>query len=425
MTSIAPTTRTERIQIIDVLRGLAIFGILMVNIHYFAKPWAAPPPAADAPLIDRAADLIVQMFFTTKFFNLFSFLFGLGMALQMQRAEAKGVRFVPLYLRRLGILALFGLAHGVLIWIGDILLIYAILGLLLLLLWRRAKPRTLLIWAGSITGVLVLLFALSGVMLLIGRSTPEGAAQVDAVAAEQEAAQEADYAEDLVVYGMGSYGEVTAERAGDFLEVALTGNIWIAPTILSMFLLGLYAGKRKIFHDVEAHLPLFRRVLLIALPIGLLTNLYWAFSGFNMASGAATTEPGFMLGMLGLAIGGPALCLCYISAVVLLTRSARWSALTTPFAAVGRLALTNYLLHSIIFTTLFYGYGFGLMNAGIGYAAQLLMGTVVYILQIPFSTWWMRNFRFGPFEWLWRSLTYMRLQPMRRALPPAVEQVPG
>src|SRR5690606_30005510 len=96
MATISPTTRAERIQIIDVLRGLAIFGILMVNIHYFAQPWSAPPPTAGAPFIDRAANWLVQMFFTTKFFNLFSFLFGLGMALQMQRAEVKGVRFVPL-----------------------------------------------------------------------------------------------------------------------------------------------------------------------------------------------------------------------------------------------------------------------------------------------------------------------------------------
>lgn len=425
MAAIHPTTRAERIQIIDVLRGLAIFGILMVNIHYFAKPWAAPPPAVDAPLVERVAEWVVQMFFTTKFFNLFSFLFGLGMALQMQRAEAKGVRFAPLYARRLVILGILGLAHGVLIWIGDILLIYALLGMLLLLFWRKAKPRTLLIWAVVITGLISLVFAFGAGMMALNRSSPEGAAQIDVMAAEAMAAQEADYAEDLIIYGTGSYGQITAERATDFFDAMINGNVWIAPSILSMFLLGLYAGKRKIFHNVEAHLPLFRRILVIALPIGLLANLYWAFSGYNMGIGTATYESGFMLGMMALAIGGPALCLCYISGVVLLSRSARWATLLTPFAAVGRMALTNYLLHSIIFTTLFYGYGFGLMNAGIGNAAQLLMGVAVYVLQIPFSVWWMRNFRFGPFEWLWRSLTYMRLQPMRRALPPAYERAVG
>src|SRR5690606_22610820 len=222
-------------------------------------------------------------------------------------------------------------------------LIYAVLGMLLLVFWRKAKPRTLLIWAVVITGLISLVFAFGGVSTVLGRSTPEGAALIDAMAAEETAALQADVAEDFIIYGTGTYGQITAERAGDFLDAMINGNVWIAPSILSMFLLGLYAGKRKIFHDVEAHLPLFRRILVIGLPVGLLANLYWAMGGFNMGTGTATYAPGFMFGMLALAIGGPALCLCYISGVVLLSRSARWSALLSPFAAVGRMALTNYL----------------------------------------------------------------------------------
>lgn len=416
MTTIQPTARSERIDVIDILRGLAIFGILIVNIHYFAHPWAAPALSADAGVMDHALHWVVQMFFTTKFFSLFSFLFGLGMALQMRRAEAKGVRFGPLYLRRLGILAVFGLAHATLLWVGDILLVYAVLGVLLFLFWRKAKPRTLLIWAVVLTGGLLVVYGLSLGAISFGRATPEGAVQIQAIVAEQVAAQQAEVSRDYAVYGSGTFAEVTAERARDYLTITGSSNLWIAPSIMTMFLLGLYAGKRRLFADLHAHLPFFRRVLFVTLPVGLALNLYWTLSGFEMATGSATLEPGFFFGMMALAVGGPALCLSLVSGVVLLSQ--RTNALS-PFAAVGRMALTNYLTHSIVFTTLFYGYGFGLMNVDLSFSALIAMVIGVYALQIPFSLWWMKHFRFGPFEWLWRSLTYMRPQPLRRMPAPA------
>jgi uncharacterized protein len=411
-TGFGPTAPSQRIQVIDILRGLAIFGILMVNMHFFAHPWLAPHITAESSTLDVVVNWIVNVFFTTKFFSLFSFLFGLGMAIQMHRAEEQGVAFVPLYVRRLLILMVFGLAHAILLWIGDILFIYSIVGFLILLFWRKARPRTLVIWACILLAVLLIIYAFGAGSLLLARTMPEGIATVEERVAAITAGIQADLAHDRVVYATGSYWAVTRERAADFVQVMVENTIWITPSILGMFLLGLYFGKRRIFENIEENLPFLQRLLFILLPIGLLTNILWASLGYDMVNTAAAMSPEFMIGMMLLAIGGPTLALSYVSGVVLLTRNPTIARRLAPLAAVGRLALTNYLMHSIVMTTLFYGYGFGLLGS-VGMAGGVFLGIVLYVLQIPFSNWWVKRFRFGPFEWLWRSLTYGRAQPMR------------
>jgi uncharacterized protein len=407
-----PTTLSERIQVLDILRGLAIFGILMVNMQYFTNPWGAPSLTADSSAIDHVVAWIINAFFASKFYTLFSFLFGLGMSIQMSRAERAGVRFAPLYLRRLFILLLFGLAHGILLWNGDILFVYAVLGSLLLLFWRNAKPRTLLIWAGILLGVNLLIYGLGAGAMALGRATPEGAQALSQIATDTQAAAQANLTRDLAIYGTGSFIEITAERFTDFIQIIIQYDIWMAPSVLMMFLLGMYFGKRRLLHDADDHLPFFRRLLGILLPIGLITNIAWASMGFDMATGGNTMDPMFLVGMMLLGIGGPALSLSYVSIAVLLTRSERFARALAPFAAVGRMALSNYLTHSIVMTTLFYGYGFGLLGT-VGMAGGAAIGIALYAIQIPVSIWWMNRFQFGPFEWVWRSLTYGHAQTMR------------
>lgn len=414
--ALRPTTAAERITVIDALRGFAIFGILVVNMFYFFNSWFAPLLGPNASAVDEAVHFVINFLFVSKFYTLFSFLFGLGMFIQMSRAHTKETPFVPLYLRRLLILALLGFAHGVLLWTGDILLVYALTGLLLLFFFRNRSPRTLLVWAVILIAVPVLFLSASTGAIEATRLAPDPAVYAEIEASFVETAQqlEADAARDVEIYANGGYAAITAERFRDFLTFLLTLTWFTMPSVLGMFLIGLRAGKRGWFTDMDAHISTFRRLLMWALPLGLLLNLYPAATGYSQnALGMEPFTWQTLAQLAALNIGSVLLSLSYVALIVLFSRTVRGKRVLAPLAPVGRMALSNYLMHSIVMTTLSYGYGFGLFGQ-VSLATGFVMAIVLYALQIPLSAWWLRRFRFGPFEWLWRSLTYARPQPMRR-----------
>ena len=406
-----PVARSERIQVIDILRGFALLGILLVNMELFSNPmqqvflglkeWTSAA--------DQLAVWGIRFLAEGKFYSLFSFLFGLGFALQIQRAEARGTRFVPFYLRRLFILLLIGLAHAIFIWTGDILVLYAVMGAVLLLLFRGRAPRTLLIWCGvMLTATILISAALTGLVAL-AQLSPEAAAEMSRDFAESEANMLAAAEEAGRVFATGSFMEITRQRLSD-LSFMYAYVVFLAFNVLAMFLLGLYAGRREIFRDISAHVPLFRRVLWWGLPIGITGNLVYVI----FLEGAVRNEPSWqtLLAVIGQTIGAPALAMSYVAAITLLVQHDAWRARLGPLAAVGRMALTNYLLQSLVATTIFYGYGFGLFGQ-IGPAVGILLTLAIFTAQIPLSVWWMGRFQFGPVEWLWRTLTYLRWQPIR------------
>lgn len=405
-----PVLGRERIQTLDVLRGFALFGILLVNMEFFSLPiytQVLSPPAFTGPA-DRVASWLIAFLAEGKFYSLFSFLFGYGLTIQMARAAARGASFAPLYLRRLLVLLLIGLVHAFLIWVGDILVLYALLGVFLLLFHRR-KPTTILVWAGIFLLIPILLnTALLGLVTL-GRLVPEGAAQIDRSFAEAEAGYLAAAEQARRVYSEGDFAAITAQRARD-LAFFYPLTPFFAPSVFAMFLLGLYAGKRGLFQRVADHLSLWRRVLVWGLGIGLIGNFLYATVG-EFAS-RAVPSPATLLATTAQTIGAPALCLGYAAVFTLLLQRGVWRRRLAPLAAVGRMALSNYLLQSLICTLIFNGYGLGLYGR-VGPAPGLLLTVVIYLLQIPLSVWWMGRFQFGPAEWLWRSLTYLKPQPMR------------
>ncbi|NOK61936.1 MAG: DUF418 domain-containing protein [Chloroflexi bacterium AL-W] len=422
-TTLVPTKPAERIAILDILRGFAIFGVLVVNTFYFFNPFLVPPEVAISSIADRTTHFIINFLFVAKFYTLFSFLFGLGMFIQMKRAQDKGVRFVPLYLRRLLILAIFGFAHGVLLWIGDILLIYAVTGLALLLFFRNCKPRTLLIWAIILISLPLIFMTISVGSIELARTAPAETGIYEEIEASFTTATqqiEADIANDYDVYTNGNFVDITAERFSDFINLLLTIAWFSAPSVLAMFLLGVRAGKREWFTTPAEHRTTFRNLLLWALPLGLILNFYVAITGFsqNQLGLSADSFNWMMLTQLfALNIGSVLLCLSYIAIIVQLCNTANGARILKPLAPVGRMALSNYLTHSIVMTTLAYGYGFGLFGS-VGLALGFLMSIVLYAIQIPLSNWWMRRFRFGPFEWIWRTLTYGTFQSIKIAEPP-------
>lgn len=381
-----PTQPGERIEVIDILRGFALLGILLVNLMLFASPIygvVLAEPAWSGPL-DRAAAWFVAFFAEGKFFTLFSLLFGLGLAVQLQRAEAKGVKLVPRYLRRLLVLLAIGVAHVTLFWWGDILVYYALLGFPLLR-FRSLPPRRLLAWA---FGVLLIPFVLNlGLLALVelGSSAPDGAAQMDTAASATQAQIETSYAQAMAVYRGGDFGAMVLQRLQDY-GFATFGSVFtgILFVVFAMFLVGLYVGKRQLLQRAHEHRFLFLRVLVWGAVLGLGGNALYAT--LTRTANPFETSAGSLLGLAGYLIGNPALSLCYASGVVLLTQSARVHVLLKPLAAVGRTALSNYLLQTFICTTLFYGYGLGLYGR-IGPALGVALTLIIFGLQVPLSNW--------------------------------------
>ncbi len=400
----------ERIATIDVLRGFALFGILLVNMRLFSQPiynQALDPPAFPGAL-DHAVAWLIAWLAEGKFYSLFSLLFGYGLTLQLGRAEARGVRFVPLYLRRLLVLFLIGLAHAILLWTGDILVTYAVLGPFLLLFTER-KPRTLLIWAGVCLLFVIVLNALLVGTLALGRILPGGAAEIDRTLAESAAGYRASADAATRAFRSGDFRAMTVQRLRD-LGVIYGSLPLFAPSVFAMFLVGMYAGKRAILGRVGEHLPLLHRTLRWGLGVGLGLNLVYA--SLNLVVNPTVPSAGQLVAVVAQTVGAPALCLGYAAALTLLLRQPRWGRRLAPLVAVGRLALSNYLLQTVICTTIFYGYGLGLYGR-VGPAPGFLLSIAIYLVQLPLSVWWLRRFRFGPVEWLWRSLTYLRPQPFR------------
>ncbi|MCS6992818.1 MAG: DUF418 domain-containing protein [Anaerolineales bacterium] len=412
-TPVLPVQQTERIQIVDILRGFALFGILFVNMTIFSHPMQAivMPTDPSLPWHDRAAIWLIHALGEGKFYALFSMLFGLGLFLQMERVEGRGGRFVPLYARRLLVLLGIGLVHAFLIWMGDILIVYALIGFLLLL-FRKAKPRTLLIWVVLLIAIPVLFNAAITALVTWASTIPEAAPQIEQSFAQAEAEYAADLERAAQVYATGNFAEITAQRVKDYFDIGLAGVFVMGFNILAMFLLGLYFGKREVFKNLEAHRGLFVRLLVIGLALGLSGNLLYAT--LIMPISRIYQSWTLFLATTAQTIGAPLLMLAYVSAFCLLALHPVWGKRISVLAPVGQMALTNYLTQSIVCTLIFYGYGLGLFGK-MGPAAGIGLTIVIYLLQIPLSHWWMKRFQYGPAEWLWRSLTYLKPQPMRRA----------
>ncbi|WP_229725626.1 DUF418 domain-containing protein [Calditerricola satsumensis] len=396
----APVAPGERLLALDVLRGLALLGILAVNMAHFSSPaifWAmAGIDPWDRPW-DDAAQGLVQVLAEGKFYPLFSLLFGAGMVRFTERAAARGGPPGRLFARRLAVLLAIGALHALFVWSGDILLTYALVGFLLLLPFRRRTAK-----AALARGIGCIALALCVYALLVGPMM--GTENPALVLWAREMADRS-----LAVYGSGSYAEQLEMRFID-LSLQYSNAVIYFPFILGIFLLGAAAAKVQLIERLPATRPLVRRTGTVGLVVGLPLAALAAYADARLTPGVTTAYD--LLAFLGYALGGLALALWYASAIVLLVERPAWRRRLAPLAAAGRMALTNYLLQSLVCTTLFYSYGLGLYGR-VGPAGGLLLTLAIFGGQLAFSAWWLRRFRFGPVEWLWRTLTYGRRQPLR------------
>jgi uncharacterized protein len=407
---LAPTTLAERVEAIDILRGLALFGILGANIRAFS----GPPLVYFTPHLfwpgfsDRLAQSFVDAFIQGKFITIFAFLFGVGFTVQLTRAQERGAKFGSVYTRRLIAMIGIGLVHGLCIWFGDILVPYALIGFALFFFAKR-KDKTILTWA-----VIAYLVPVAMMTLMFIGSRASGKPMKMPVPTSAQIQKEAS------IYAHGSFAEVQPQRVKD----ALTHNYNYTPffgwQLLGLFLFGMLAWRKRFFFPTAENLPKYRQWMVIGLTLGSIINIAivatrWIFNVPMMPP----TPLGSVLMIIG-TVGTPLLSLGYACAVIVLVQDAGWRARLQRFGAIGRTALSNYLFQSIVGTLLFFGYGVGL--AGIGPAMLFIPLILIYAFQAWVSPIWLRHFRFGPAEWLWRTLTYGKLQPMVRRpepLPPA------
>jgi uncharacterized protein len=424
-----PVAPAERVAAVDVLRGVALLGILAMNIVAFAWPFAGyedPHYSGGADLANRLAWLINAVLFQDKMMSLFSMLFGAGLVLMSTRAAARGARLQGVYYRRIFWLLIFGLVHSYLIWAGDILVYYALCGLWLYF-FRTASPRLLIALGAALIGFACLLvLALTLFAGFAERTAAEvAAAEVAGQSPDQWQVVIADIWNDgmksffrtepqevekeITMYQRGSYIEIVRQRAPDMLMFQITSFpfyfLWAVGgrMLLGMGLmkLGVFAAARSWrFYIGLAVAGYGCGLLLTAWGIG---DLLW--HDFEMIEAPWGTFA-FGLGTVPVALGHGAVVMLVCQADML-----PW--LTHRLAAVGRMALSNYLLQSLLCTTLFYGYGFGLFGKmdRVGLWGVVL---AVWALQLVVSPLWLQCFRYGPAEWLWRTLTYWRVQPLRK-----------
>lgn len=410
--TIRPATPDERIQIIDIIRGFALFGILLVNMDFFNDSifghvlgWKAP-----GTFPDQLGRWFISFFGAGKFYSIFSFLFGLGMGIQLERAAAKGMRFTPFFLRRMAVLLGIGILHAYLIWAGDILILYSLLGMVLVLIFKNRKPKTLVVWTVLFLLVPILLNSALLGLVELGRMVPEGREAIEQAFAEQEEHLRTNAVAADAAYGSGGYWETTRQRVKD---MRFMYNIWpfMMFNVMAMFTLGLAAAKKRVFHNLNQNRPLIGKTLFWGCLLGVTGNLLFVTASHSSTLHIPSVQT--TLSVIGQTLGAPALALFYMSFLTSLTLKTSWMRRLIPLASVGRMAITNYLMQSIVCTLLFYGYGFGLYGK-LSIIQRILLTILIYAVQIPVSVWWLKRYRFGPVEWLWRTATYGRVQPMRR-----------
>jgi len=410
--SLTPVAPGDRIDSLDILRGIALFGILLMNIESFAGPMLIGVTGVDPALqgVDRAVDTAIYLLVQGKFYVIFSLLFGMGFALMHQRAQAAGrmaeAAFLPLYLRRLATLLAIGLAHALLVWSGDILVTYALVALPMALLLRDLPTRLLPWLAVALLAVApAILFGL-GLLGWLSLQMPEAAEPMRAELAKQAAEVQALIASERAAYGPGGgWPQAVAHRARElaFLSYNLIVVFW---QVLGLFLLGAWCLRSGAIRDPQAWPRFHAAMRWGALPLG--AAAMWVsygilptmpFDRMDLQTGTASALQ---------IVAGPLMGLGYVSWMLRMLPALRWA------APAGRMALTNYLMQSVVCTLIFYGYGLGYFER-LPRAWQPAFVLALFLAQVLVSHAWLARFRFGPMEWLWRGVTYGRLPALRRS----------
>lgn len=409
---ILPVSLNERADILDTLRGFALLGVLLDNLFGFTG-WsflsqdmraALPTWPADGPLA-----LLERTFIHGKFYSLFSLLFGIGFSIILIRNEQRGINPLKIFYRRILVLLLIGAVHLFFIWEGDILFLYALIGLFLPL-FRKCSDRALLTWAIA----LILSPILIDIIKVLFNFRTGGFLFTIAQEMDKKNGIPLDESAALYLYKEGSGFKEWRNwmepgffyRYSDLIE----GNR--IPKVLGMFLLGFYAGRKMMYLHLENYISLFKKLkfwgFAVGIPAAIACTYFGIFANQHMKPEVAKMGDTFFY-----AFSVVPLSLAYTSVICLHWVRKKGNSKLKILAPMGRMALTNYLMQSILGIIIYYNLGFGL-GGDIGPAIYFPIGLAVYAFQVLYSNLWFKYFNYGPFEWIWRQLTYWKRLPMRK-----------
>jgi uncharacterized protein len=401
-----PVQKSDRVHLLDILRGLAILGIFIMNLWAFTFYFGYNDVEKASVVLaqyDSTITFIHHFLLEGKFYSLFSLLFGIGFAIYLSKAK-ENQAILSLFKRRLLILLFIGIIH-LLLWVGDIVAFYALLGFVLIP-FRKLSNKILLTIAVCCILIPIPLYALK--MLNPDVFNP---------------------GQYLITYnmqldsqiGINSEKDLIAVLSGNnflkMLQTNLHGILWRLGDLLfqdrvfkvfAMFLIGLVVGRTNFYNKLSQNKNLLRKILFYGLLIGIPANIIMAF--FMVKGGYYQLTLNGLYQTIAYSLGVAPLALAYASFIALLYLNNKVRRFLNTLAPVGRMALSNYIIHTVIGLIVFTKIGFGLSN--MGPTAWTLFALCVFILQIFISTGWLHFFNYGPLEWLWRSATYGRWQKM-------------
>ncbi len=396
-----PTQPTKRIELLDVFRGFAILGIFVVNIEIMNCVFKNQGEFSQqfTSGLDKASVRIFQLFFYSKFFPIFSFLFGLGITMQAMKLFEKNKLTFSFFGRRMLGLFIIGALHILLLWSGDVVHLYAILGLLVTLLIKRSNKLLIIL------SLIVLLFPfyeqVGGYILELFNYNPEHYLK--------------DYSSEKIIETIrhGSYADGVKLRTLEYLSNIPVLFIFLAPVALSMFLLGGYIGKNNLVSSLDKLVMDIKKPALI---IAILTNVYRLVFLFVLPDleiyRNEIARPVFLKLMF---LSDVAMGLFYLWLLTWIWFYTPWKRFLTPFKYAGRMALTNYVMQSFIGLILFSSLGFELYQT-MSPTKTLLTALLAFAFQMVFSKIWLTYFKYGPLEWLWRCFTYKKMLPLKRSI---------
>ena len=396
---------SDRIEALDVLRALALFGIIITHAEMGFLAGRAPDPTFDiVSSLDAGVAEIVRIFANGKFFSIFSFLFGVSFAIQLQRSSARNGSFAARFAWRLTLLFVIGAVHN-LFFSGDILTVYALLGLLLIPL-HRIDTRVLMVCAA------LLLFNVPGIISGLTRSNaPAPSAQQQQAASAMRAAGLDSAKRQLSIKQHGTVTDVVSMNLNESFTGKLsfqiaTGRLFVT---FGCFLLGICAWRAQLFADSQRNRRVMRQLVLWAgIPAALTSVLMWLYpSGMRLES-AAQLFP-FVISC----VQQVALATFFVAGALLMYWNSSSQGWLSKLAPMGKMGLTTYLMQTVFGLLVFYGFGLGLLGR-IGVATCVALGIAFFICQIFIARWWMQRYNQGPVEWLWRSATDRRFQALLR-----------
>lgn len=408
--TILPTAKSKRIDLLDVYRGFALLGIFVVNIvimnstflnqDVFAQQWTSG--------IDQFAERALQLFFYTKFFPIFSLLFGLGISMQALKLRSQNKLSFSFFGRRMFFLFLIGIGHILFLWSGDVVHLYALLGLLVTLLLSRSNRLILFLSAFF----LFFPFYDDVLFYLFGKLNFDPGSFLSAY----------DGAEVNKVISEGSYLEGLKLRVLEYMANLPMLLGFLAPLALSMFLLGLYLGKNRIYETLESFI---RRIGTPMVILAIVTNFYrllflFVLPDYDMYSNELL-RPYFIKAMV---LSDVFMGLFYLWIIGWLWYNTKLKFFLKPLRHAGRMALTNYLMQSFLGLLIFSSVGFSLYET-MSPSQTLSVAVAVFAFQVLYSKLWLNYFKYGPLEWLWRSLTYNKVLPITRSEKTELPEVKG